>query len=74
MGRVTGIEWCDHTYNSWIGLHQGAACDHQNCPIRPAFALRSALVVCDRLPALRVPPITTGAGSSGRLPDSGSAD
>ena len=19
MGQVTGIEWCDHTYNPWIG-------------------------------------------------------
>ena len=19
MGKVTGIEWCDHTYNPWIG-------------------------------------------------------
>jgi protein gp37 len=19
MGQVTGIEWCDHTYNPWMG-------------------------------------------------------
>jgi protein gp37 len=29
MGQVTGIEWCDHTYNSWIGCTKvSPACDH----------------------------------------------
>jgi hypothetical protein len=29
MGQVTGIEWCDHTYNPWIGCTKvSPACDH----------------------------------------------
>jgi protein gp37 len=29
MGVVTGIEWCDHTFNPWIGCTKvSAACDH----------------------------------------------
>ena len=28
MGQVTGIEWCDHTYNPWIGCTKvSPACD-----------------------------------------------
>ena len=29
MGQVTGIEWCDHTYNPWIGCTKvSPACDY----------------------------------------------
>lgn len=29
MGAKTGIEWCDHTFNPWIGCtHAGPGCDH----------------------------------------------
>jgi protein gp37 len=29
VGKVTGIEWCDHTYNPWIGCTKvSPACDH----------------------------------------------
>jgi protein gp37 len=29
MGQVTGIEWCDHTYNPWMGCTKvSPACDH----------------------------------------------
>lgn len=29
MGEVTGIEWCDHTMNFWIGCQEvSPACDH----------------------------------------------
>ncbi len=29
MGPVTGIEWCDHTHNPWIGCTKvSPACDH----------------------------------------------
>ena len=29
MGQVTGIEWCHHTYNAWIGCTKvSPACDH----------------------------------------------
>ena len=29
MGQVTGIEWCHHTYNPWIGCTKvSPACDH----------------------------------------------
>lgn len=29
MGEVTGIEWCDHTFNPWIGCQKVSdGCDH----------------------------------------------
>ena len=29
MGKATGIEWCDHTYNPWMGCTKvSPACDH----------------------------------------------
>jgi protein gp37 len=29
MGKVTGVEWCDHTYNPWMGCTKvSPACDH----------------------------------------------
>ena len=29
MGQATGIEWCDHTYNPWMGCTKvSPACDH----------------------------------------------
>jgi protein gp37 len=29
MGQVTGIEWCHHTYNPWMGCTKvSPACDH----------------------------------------------
>ena len=29
MGQVTGIEWCDHTYNPWMGCTKvSPVCDH----------------------------------------------
>ena len=29
MGQTTGIEWCDHTYNPWMGCTKvSPACDH----------------------------------------------
>ena len=26
MGQVTGIEWCHHTYNPWIGCTKVGPC------------------------------------------------
>lgn len=29
MGKVTGIQWCDHTFNAWWGCHKvSAGCAH----------------------------------------------
>ena len=29
MGQATGIEWCDHTYNPWMGCTKvSPSCDH----------------------------------------------